>query len=74
MRQFLGRLPTLDPASRTRIGAQLAEQVSPYVAPGPPAGTAPEDFLAAVVAARRDRDLARLRREEQLRERLAGRS
>ncbi|GAA4674160.1 RDD family protein [Nocardioides nanhaiensis] len=74
VRQFLGRLPTLDPASRARIGAALAEQVSPHVAPGPPPGTAPEDFLAAVVAARRERDLTRLRREEQLRDRLAGRS
>lgn len=73
VRQFLGRVPTLDPASRARIGADLAEQVAPHVAPGPPPGTAPEDFLAAVVAARRDRDLARLRREEQLRARLAGR-
>ncbi|NKY07564.1 RDD family protein, partial [Cellulomonas hominis] len=29
-----------------------------YVAPGPPPGTHPEAFLAAVLATRRDRELA----------------
>ncbi len=33
IRQFLGRLPTIDPASRASIGGQLAEEVSRYVAP-----------------------------------------
>ena len=41
-----------------------------YVAPLPPPGTPPEAFLAAVVAARRDRDTARLAREHALRARL----
>ena len=73
IRQFLGRLPTIDPASRSSIGGQLADEVSRYVAPGPPPGTTPEDFLAAVIASRRERDLARLQREGQLRQRLTAR-
>jgi uncharacterized RDD family membrane protein YckC len=73
VRQYLGRLPTIDPGSRVRIGARLAEQVAPYVAPAPPAGTAPEDFLCAVLASRRERDSARLAREARLRARLTAR-
>jgi uncharacterized RDD family membrane protein YckC len=73
MRQYLARLPTLDPASRERIGAMLADRVGPYVAPPPPPGTQSWDFLAAVSAARRDRDLERLRRDGQLRARLVER-
>ena len=33
VRQFLGRLPALDPRSRASIGIRLADQVSEYVAP-----------------------------------------
>jgi uncharacterized RDD family membrane protein YckC len=73
VRQYLARLPGLDPASRQRIGEMLAHRVSAYVAPSPPAGTPPWDFLAAVAAARRDRDLARLRRDELRRSRLTAR-
>ena len=73
IRQFLGRLPSIDPASRDSIGGRLAEEVSRYVAPEPPPGTRPEDFLAAVIASRRERDLARLRREAELRHRLTAR-
>ena len=50
VRQFLGRLPTLDPQSRVTIGTRLADQVSQYVAPAPPPGTPPEAYLAAVIA------------------------
>ena len=73
VRQFLGRLPSLDPASRAAVGTRLAEAVSQYVAPPPPRGTPPEAFLAAVVAARRERDAARLAREADLRRRLGSR-
>jgi uncharacterized RDD family membrane protein YckC len=73
VRQYLGRLPTIDPESRVRIGARLSEQVWPYVAPAPPSGTAPEDFLCAVLASRRERDSARLAREAALRARLTAR-
>jgi hypothetical protein len=51
----------------------LADRVAPYVAPPPPPGTRSWDFLAAVSAARRDRDLERLRRDGQLRARLVER-
>jgi len=73
VRQFLGRLPQIDAASRSTIGERLAIAVSEYVAPAPPPGTPPEAFLAAVIAARRDRDGARLAREAELRRRLAAR-
>jgi uncharacterized RDD family membrane protein YckC len=73
VRQFLGRLPTIDPASRAALGIRLATSVSEYVAPPPPPGTPPEAFLAAVVAARRERDTARLAREADLRRRLVRR-
>jgi uncharacterized RDD family membrane protein YckC len=55
-RQFLGRAMALHAGSRERLGRQLAAEVERYVAPGPPAGTHPERFLAAVLAERRDRE------------------
>lgn len=55
-RQFLGRADRLHVASRMRMGAQLAGEIERYVAPGPPPGTHPERFLAAVLAERRDRE------------------
>jgi uncharacterized RDD family membrane protein YckC len=67
VRQFLGRASRLAPDSRERLGRALADQVSQYVAPPPPAGTRPEDFLNAVLAERRDRDYARLVRQAQAR-------
>jgi len=60
VRQFLARAGRLHPASRVRLGTQLSTEASKYVSPPPPAGTHPEAFLAAVLAERRDRDLARL--------------
>ena len=73
VRQYLGRLPALDAASRDRLGAMLAGRMAAYVAPPPPPSTTSWDFLAAVCAARRDRDLARLHRDEALRARLTAR-
>lgn len=73
VRQFLGRFRTFDPQSRATIGGRLADEVRRYVAPAPPPGTSAEDFLAAVVASRRERDQARLRRESELRQRLTNR-
>lgn len=61
-RQFLGRAQTLHPASRVRLGHELAGQAERHVAPPPPPGTHPERFLAAVLAERRDRELAAARR------------
>ncbi len=73
IRQYLGRLPTLDPASRQRLGEMLATRMSAYAAPPPPPGTTPWDFLSAVSVARRERDLERLHRDETLRARLTQR-
>ena len=70
VRQFLGRLSTLDNHARATVGDRLAADVAGHVAPAPPPGTTPEDFLAAVIASRRERDLARLEREAALRRRL----
>jgi uncharacterized RDD family membrane protein YckC len=74
VRQFLGRAHQIDPAARQQIGSDLARQVSSYVAPPPPSGTPTEAFLAAVIATRRDRDIARLKREEDFRRRLVSRT
>lgn len=57
-RQFLGRTTTLHPGSRVRLGTELAARIESYVAPGPPRGTHPERFVAAVLAERRDREFA----------------
>jgi hypothetical protein len=73
IRQYLGRLHALDPAARQRMGELLADRLSAYVAPPPPPGSQPWDFLAAVSAALRERDLARLHRDETLRARLVAR-
>lgn len=67
-RQFHRRAGRLHPGSRHRLGLELAAQVGQYVAPPPPAGTHPEDFLAAVLVERRERDLARLLGEQAARE------
>ena len=61
VRQFLLRAPTLVPQHRWATAERLAGALAEHVAPPPPAGTHPEDFLAAVLAERRERDLARLR-------------
>jgi uncharacterized RDD family membrane protein YckC len=60
VRQFLGRVGELDPAYRASLGAALAERVAARVSPAAPAGTPPEAYLAAVLVARRHRELARL--------------
>ncbi|MFN8193307.1 MAG: RDD family protein [Nocardioidaceae bacterium] len=73
VRSFLGRAWQIDPATRQDLGVRLADEVSRYVAPLPPPGTPPDAFLAAVIAARRDRDSARLQRENALRLRLTSR-
>jgi uncharacterized RDD family membrane protein YckC len=73
VRQYLGRLSTIDQESRVRIGTRLAAEVSRYVAPATPAGATPEEFLSAVLASRRERDSARLAREAALRARLTAR-
>jgi hypothetical protein len=52
----------MSPASRASLAASLATEVSASVAPPPPPGTGPEEYLAAVLVERRQRELARLTR------------
>lgn len=72
-RQFLGRASQLTPDARANLAVRIAGQLQPYVSPAPPAGTRPETFVAAVLVARRERDLARLTRDHELRTRLFNR-
>lgn len=58
--RFARQAPAMTPASRARVGADLATEVHRHVAPSPPPGTGPEEFLMAVMAERRGRDLRRL--------------
>lgn len=70
VRQFLGRAAELQPQARAATADRLASLVQQHAAPAPPRGTHPEDFLAAVLCERRNRDLHRLAQERALRERL----
>ena len=65
LRQFLSQSDRLHAGSRVRVGTSLAAETSQWVAPQPPPGTHPERFMAAVLAERRDRELARLTRERE---------
>jgi uncharacterized RDD family membrane protein YckC len=60
---FLAQAPKMIPASRQQLAVSLANEASAFVSPPPPAGTAPELYLAAVMAERRERDFARLTRQ-----------
>lgn len=57
-RQLLTRAAALHPTSRRQLGEDLANRISPFVAPLPPEGTHPETFMTAVLAVRRDREYA----------------
>ncbi|WP_366181088.1 RDD family protein [Actinomyces timonensis] len=67
-RTFLQRASTVEPRSRERIGAELAASISSSVSPPPPEGTHPERFLAAMLAERRDRELALAWKDRQVAE------
>lgn len=71
VRQFLSRAPGMHAPAREAMGHELARAASAHVAPAPPASTRPEDFLAALLAERRRRDVERLAREEHARRLLA---
>lgn len=72
-RQFLGRSTQLAPDARIALGIRIAGQLQPYVSPEPPPGTHPELFVAAVLVARRERDLTRMARDNEFRNRLFSR-
>jgi len=65
LRQFLSQCDKLHAGSRARLGTSLATETAQWVAPQPPPGSHPERFMAAVLAERRDRELARLTRERE---------
>jgi uncharacterized RDD family membrane protein YckC len=60
-RQFLSRAGQLDPEVRDQMAYRVANDVLSRVAPPPPPGTPPQLALAAVLAERHRRELARLR-------------
>jgi uncharacterized RDD family membrane protein YckC len=60
-RQFLARARQLDPDLRDQMAYRIANDVLSRVAPPPPPGTPPQFALAAVLAERHRRELARLR-------------
>jgi uncharacterized RDD family membrane protein YckC len=60
-RQFLSRASQLDPHLRDQMAYRIASDVLSRVAPPPPPGTPPQLVLAAVLAERHRRELARLR-------------
>ena len=60
-RQFLSRATQLDPHLRQQMAYRIAGDVVSRIAPPPPPGAPPELVLAAVLAERHRRELARLR-------------
>ncbi len=63
--QFVQQAPRMAPASRTSMAVSLASELSAHVAPPPPPGTLPEDYLWAVLGERRNREWKRLTRAEE---------
>jgi uncharacterized RDD family membrane protein YckC len=60
-RQFLSRAPQLDPLVRDQMAYRIAGDVVARISPPPPPGAPPQFVLAAVLAERHRRELARLR-------------
>jgi len=67
VRRYLDAQLSMAPDARQRLGQELVTEVLEYVAPWPPAGSSAQEVMAAVLATRRDRDAARLAREDELR-------
>lgn len=59
-RQFLGRAMELSPAVRNQMAYRVAAEVVSRISPPPPPGTPPQYVLAAVLAERHRREVARL--------------
>lgn len=60
-RQFLARAAQLNPVVRDQMAHRIAADVLTRISPPPPPGTPPQFMLAAVLAERHRRELARLR-------------
>ena len=65
IRAFLPRAGQINAESRHQLSRDLLRRTLPHVAPAPPPGTPPEEFLAAVLAERSRRDEMRLRRAQE---------
>lgn len=59
-RQFLARATQLEPTMRDQMAFRIASDVVAAISPPPPPGTPPQYVLAAVLAERHRRELARL--------------
>lgn len=59
-RQFLSRAPQLNPRIRDEMAYRITGEVVSRISPPPPPGTPPQYVLAAVLAERHRRELARL--------------
>lgn len=57
-RTYLERAPKLNPHTRATMSQDLYAEMVQRVSPAPPPNTVLEDFLAAVLVVRRDRELA----------------
>lgn len=55
-RKYLARTGTLSTETRRNLSLVLAAELENHVQPGPPPGTHPERFIAAVLVERRDRE------------------
>jgi uncharacterized RDD family membrane protein YckC len=62
--QFIQQSGRMAPLSRANMAASLASEIANHVAPPPPAGTLPADYLSAVLGERRRRDYGRLKEAE----------
>ena len=58
--QFIRQAGRMAPLSRAGMSEAIAAELSAHVAPPPPPGTGADDYLAAVVAERRNREFTRL--------------
>lgn len=59
---FLAMAPRLGAESRWQRAIELATELNPYVAPAPPEGTFPEQFLSAVIHRQRIAEIEKQRR------------
>ncbi len=59
---FLAMAPQLGSESRWQRAIELATELNPYVAPAPPEGTFPEQFLSAVIHRQRAAEIEKLNR------------
>lgn len=65
MSQFLAQAPRLTAQARHAVSLDLAAEARQHVSPPPPEHTHPEEFLQAVISARRDRDYAAMMRRRE---------